>query len=129
MFWTRYSRLLAGMFVAGTILLVWRHGAVLGVWDVVDCFMGLVSLVGLFAYVHGRRVLSPTFWAAFLPLSLFWTAVYVRSLGNPVIVHPTAKSQVPEFLLLSVFMFPLYLALFRLAYGSRPVPVRRPSRS
>jgi hypothetical protein len=116
MFWMRYSRLLGGLFVVVTAVVGVRYGAILGVWDVIDWFVALVSLVGLFAYVHGRRVLSPHFWAIFLPVSVAWTVAYHARLGNPLMVGSPARTRVPELLIGCVFAFPLYLALFRYAY-------------
>jgi len=116
MFWIRYSRLLAGLFLLATAIVGVRYRAVLGIWDVVDWLVSLTCLVGLFAYVHRRRVLSPAFWAVFVPASLIWTAAYELRLGNPVLMGGSAGSRIPELLIVSICIFPLYLALFRYAY-------------
>jgi hypothetical protein len=126
-FWTRYSHLLAGGFVLATVIEAVRYGAVLGIWDAVNWLMCLICLVGLFAYVHGRRVWSPGFWAVFVPASLIWTVAYEVWLGNPIVMRGSASSRLPEDLLASVLVLPLYLALFRYAYGSSQPPVHRPA--
>ena len=82
MFWKYYARLLAGIFVVGTVVILLRARSIVRPVDLLDWVVTLVSLVGLFGYAWKRQLFSRVFWAAFLPISLVWDLAYEVALHN-----------------------------------------------
>src|SRR6267142_1575095 len=117
MFWKYYSRLLAGVFLVATVIVGLRFRSVVRPWDLVDWVVTLLSLIGLFGYVWKQRILSRAFWAAFVPISVVWSFLYEGVFHNPAISPGNAATRMPELIVVGVFLFPLYFALFRYAFS------------
>ena len=133
MFWKYYARLLAGIFVVGTVVILLRSRSLLRPVDLLDWAVTLVSLVGLFGYVWKRQIFSRVFWAAFLPIALVWDLAYEVAFHNPAISPAGASSRTPELLVVGVLILPLYVALFKYAFGDlgaskdRTAPASQPT--
>ena len=117
MFLKYYARLMAGMFLVGTVVGAFRFRSVLTPWDVADWAVSLLSLVGLFGYVWRQQIFSRPFWMAFVPISLAWSLLYEVFFRNPAIFPWTAATRTPELIVVSIFLIPLYFALFRYAFS------------
>jgi hypothetical protein len=117
MFWKLYSRLLAAMFLVGVAVEIIRFGGVLRLLDVAGWIVQVVSIVGLFGFVWRQQILSRRFWQIFVPVSLAWMVLYRLVLYNPLIFFGNIGTQTPELILGGIFFVPLYVGLFRYAFG------------
>ncbi len=116
MFWKYYFRLMAALFVVANVatFLGARAFAIKGSLDALDRALTVMSLVGLFGYAWKQQVLSRQFWKVFVPFYVAWGFAYVFLLETPPTI---TRTNIPEALLVMPFVFPLYFALFRYAYG------------
>jgi hypothetical protein len=117
MFWKLYSGLLAAMFLVGVAVEIIRFGGVLRLLDVAGWIVQVVSITGLFGFVWRQQILSRPFWQIFVPVSLAWMVLYRLVLYNPRIFFGSIATQKPELILGGIFFVPLYVGLFRYAFG------------
>ena len=112
MFWKNYFRLLLGVLVVGIVLaLAGMRRFAAGGFDLVDLAFDALSLVGLYGYAWKRQVFIRPFWRAFVPVYIMWT-LYLLTVSPWRIT----ESRLPEAILITPFLVPLYYALVRYAY-------------
>jgi hypothetical protein len=124
MFWKYYARLLAGIFVVGTVVILIRSRSLLRPVDLLDWVVTLVSLVGLFGYVWKQQIFLRAFWAAFVPIAIVWDLAYELAFHNPAL-SPGGAARTPELIVVGILMLPLYVALFKYAFGDLSAPKDR----
>lgn len=89
-------------------------------WDVVDAFVALLSLVGLFAFAWRRKIGSQVLWQVLSPALVIYGTFYqfVMSPGPFMLAAQRGMSPVFWAGLNIVLLMPLFYALLAYAHSS-----------
>ena len=92
------------------------------IWDLLDSFISLVAITGLFSYAYKKRILTPKFWSIVFVTIIAWDFTYnlilTDYLGVAQQIEQDYKSSIATKLASLALVIPEYIALYLLAFNS-----------
>ena len=119
--WKIYFFLLLAIAV---ITYIWQGFA--RFWGIIDLVIFILAMVGLYAYIWRKELITKIFWKVFFIITIFWNIFYLYILPLPEkVLESFEQSGMSNFTgsTLSLILFiPLIVALYLYAFGSLEEP-------
>lgn len=123
-FWLNVLLIVAGLISYGTF----PRWSVRDFFDITLCILGVV---GLFAYVYKKQLLTPSFWVWYFWISVGVVLIDIGHLYSglytlpPYLFAPEVTAQKAWYIPALLLFLPQYYAIYQLAYPTKPSQVAR----